>query len=184
MPDDLRVIKTNRDIKQAFINLLQTKGFNKITVQDICQEALIGRSTFYHHYVDKYDLLQKMVSQIETDFDDLLKNRLQEVASDSLLTFLYQSLHQHKTEFLTLIAIQVDEINLEKGLTTIISRDLAIYLAAQNHSELPVSTEFIATLYANNVLTAIKWALEHDDPDEISTFMNGIMQALTAKYLN
>lgn len=183
MTDDLRVIKTNRDIKRAFIRLLQTTGFNKITVQDICSEALIGRSTFYHHYVDKYDLLQRLVTQLETDFEHLLHNRLHQVSSDSLLTFLYQSLNQRKTEFLTLIAIQVDDINLEKGLTTIISRNLLTYLTTQNTSALPVSTEFLATLYANNVLTGIKWALAHDNPDEVAEFMNGIMQDLTTKYI-
>ena len=53
---DLRILKTRENIKTSFINLLLVKNFKDITVQNIIDEALIGRSTFYDHYYDKYDL--------------------------------------------------------------------------------------------------------------------------------
>lgn len=54
---DLRVVKTRHAIKNAFLNLLQEKDFDKITVQDIASTAMINRNTFYLHYMDKYDLM-------------------------------------------------------------------------------------------------------------------------------
>ena len=56
--NDLRVIKTRREIENAMIVLLQQKSFEKITVQNILDVALVNRSTFYQHYADKYALLQ------------------------------------------------------------------------------------------------------------------------------
>lgn len=47
-------------IQQAFYTLLKTKQFSDITVQDICDQAMIHRSTFYRYYNDKYVLLNML----------------------------------------------------------------------------------------------------------------------------
>lgn len=60
---DLRVIKTRRLIRDAFVKLVDEKGFKNITVNDISDKAMINRSTFYLHYTDKFDLLQKIVNE-------------------------------------------------------------------------------------------------------------------------
>jgi AcrR family transcriptional regulator len=49
---DLRVVKTRENIKNTFSELLLEKDFSSIAVQNICDRALIGRSTFYDHYCD------------------------------------------------------------------------------------------------------------------------------------
>ncbi|MFT8348856.1 TetR/AcrR family transcriptional regulator [Clostridium saccharoperbutylacetonicum] len=58
---DRRITKSQLAIKQAFIELMEEIGFEKITIQDISDRANIGRRTFYHHYLDKYDLLSKLI---------------------------------------------------------------------------------------------------------------------------
>ena len=62
--EDLRVYKTNQSIKWAFIDLVEEKGFDHVSVKDICAKALINRNTFYLHYYDKVDLLNKIVSEV------------------------------------------------------------------------------------------------------------------------
>lgn len=54
---DRRVIKTRKQIVSAFLKLLKEKGFDKITIQDIADEADINRGTVYLHFEDKYDLM-------------------------------------------------------------------------------------------------------------------------------
>lgn len=56
--DDLRSMKTEKALNIAMSSLLKSRNFGKITVSDICEEALISRATFYAHYIDKYDLLK------------------------------------------------------------------------------------------------------------------------------
>jgi len=41
----------------ATSTLMQQKPLDKITVNDICSEALLARATFYHHFKDKFDLI-------------------------------------------------------------------------------------------------------------------------------
>ncbi|MGM0875581.1 MAG: TetR/AcrR family transcriptional regulator [Bacillota bacterium] len=57
---DLRVIRTKKLIKEALLKLIQEKGFDAITVQNIADEAFINRATFYLHFQDKYDLLEQV----------------------------------------------------------------------------------------------------------------------------
>lgn len=60
---DLRVIKTRKSIMQAFIKLSDEKDFKNITLKDITQQALINRATFYYHFSDIYDLLDKALAE-------------------------------------------------------------------------------------------------------------------------
>ncbi len=56
MGEDLRVVKTKRAIRAAFLNLRRHQPLEKVTVLDICRDALINKSTFYHHYRDVFEL--------------------------------------------------------------------------------------------------------------------------------
>ena len=72
--EDIRVTKTKRDLRKALTELMERKEFDKITVCDICEEAMINRMTFYKHYMDKYDLLADvldfMSQQLKAEFAD------------------------------------------------------------------------------------------------------------------
>jgi len=61
---DPRVLRTRQLIKDAFRDLLRTKGFDSITINDIAQRATINRATFYAHFEDKYSLLEEITEQV------------------------------------------------------------------------------------------------------------------------
>lgn len=60
---DRRVQKSQEAIKNAFIELMSEKSFDHITIQDISDRANVGRRTIYDHYMDKYDLLEKLIEE-------------------------------------------------------------------------------------------------------------------------
>jgi AcrR family transcriptional regulator len=60
---DRRVQKSQEAIKNAFIELMSEKNFDQITIQDISDRANVGRRTIYDHYMDKYDLLDKITEE-------------------------------------------------------------------------------------------------------------------------
>ena len=57
--EDLRVRRTRKLLTQALIEGTVEKGFAALTVRDITRRAMVNRSTFYRHYLDKYDLLEQ-----------------------------------------------------------------------------------------------------------------------------
>lgn len=61
---DLRIRRTKKSIRDAFFELIEEKGFDSVTVKDITDRALISRNTFYLHYEDKFDLLNKISNEL------------------------------------------------------------------------------------------------------------------------
>ena len=54
---DRRIQRTHQLLQQAFMELVQEKGFAATSIQDITERANVNRGTFYIHYTDKYMLL-------------------------------------------------------------------------------------------------------------------------------
>ena len=69
---DPRIRRTRQALQQALAGLLETKEFDKISVQDVAEAAEVNRATFYDHYADKFALLECLVG---TRFLELLDAR-------------------------------------------------------------------------------------------------------------
>ncbi|WP_234005737.1 TetR/AcrR family transcriptional regulator [Lactobacillus sp. CBA3606] len=54
-------IRTELDLQRAMYQLLEQRSISQITVEQICTQALIHRSSFYRYYTDKFNLLAQMV---------------------------------------------------------------------------------------------------------------------------
>ncbi|PEJ56195.1 hypothetical protein CN692_18660 [Bacillus sp. AFS002410] len=69
---EMKVAKTKELIKETLLDLIEEKGFEAISVRDITLKAGLNRGTFYLHYRDKYDLMEKSQNEILEE----LQNRL------------------------------------------------------------------------------------------------------------
>ena len=84
MASDARVRYTKMVIVQNFARLLKEKPINKITVKEICNLAQINRTTFYKHYLDVYDLLDKIEAQFLEELLSVLRSRENTTVKDML----------------------------------------------------------------------------------------------------
>ena len=60
---DLRVKRSRKHLIEALCTLVQERPLQKISVRDITEEAMVNRSTFYAHFVDKYELFTIAIGQ-------------------------------------------------------------------------------------------------------------------------
>ncbi len=61
---DLRVVKSKKNICNAYMELRKNKQLHKITVKELCEKAMINKSTFYTYYEDIFDLSDKIETEI------------------------------------------------------------------------------------------------------------------------
>lgn len=72
---DLRIIKTKKSLYESLLDLMKEKPFEELKVSDICENALVNRSTFYSHFDDKYDLLDSLICDLKDSLSlELSKN--------------------------------------------------------------------------------------------------------------
>ena len=66
---DLRITKTYKALFETFMDLLEEKQFEKITVHELCERAMVRRATFYKHFADKYEFFTFFIRVIKDQFE-------------------------------------------------------------------------------------------------------------------
>lgn len=88
--------ESQEKIEKIFVNMIQTKEINEITVKDICKEAGLNRSTFYANYLDVYDLADQIRKKLFQDVYDLYNDeRKQQYNKDGFLKLFYHIKENH-----------------------------------------------------------------------------------------
>jgi len=70
---EIKVAKTKELLRNTLIDLIEEKGFDAISIRDLTLKAGLNRGTFYLHYRDKYDLLEKNQNEILIGLNENLK---------------------------------------------------------------------------------------------------------------
>src|SRR5438046_8703795 len=79
---DRRIQRTQELLKTALMSLIQEKGFEALSVQDIIDRANVGRATFYAHFDNKEDLLASGIDGLRAS----LKERQRQALSQGAVT--------------------------------------------------------------------------------------------------
>lgn len=114
MKENPQYLRTDKAIRQALIVLLKTKPFEKITVQDILDETPVTRSTFYKHYHDKYEILEKM----QEDFlatQDFLRRELHANPTNAFFT-MQKTIRDNRDIMNTLLTVRTENVDLRSAL--------------------------------------------------------------------
>lgn len=93
-PNNRRKKESRQKIEKVFVELLQTKELNRISVSDICKLAGLNRTTFYANYPDIYGLADAIRDRLEASLADIF----QEEISSGVNTNDYLKLFRHIRE--------------------------------------------------------------------------------------
>jgi AcrR family transcriptional regulator len=160
---DRRTQRTRQALSLALIALIQDKRYNAITVQDICDRANVGRSTFYAHYQDKDDLLTSNFRQAMESLGQPLAYR------DGQLTFpiapLFDHVKGHQHLYKALLCGGGMDVLMRAGQkqwSQQIEQFIGDLLADKHQPVVPIPV--IAVYIAGSLQTLLLWWLQHKLP--------------------
>ena len=117
---DRRQRKTREAIFSAFIALLATKDFSRITVGEIIEKADIGRATFYAHFETKDYLLKELCEDLFCHIFDVAggehvehNHMFKGDAPDSIFLHLFQHLLKNDNHILELLSCPNNDLFLQ-----------------------------------------------------------------------
>ena len=185
---DLRIQKTYTLLSKTLLELLKEKPFVEIRISDLCNKAMINRSTFYNHFEDKYDFLEYFLKDTMKKFDEeAMKIPSSHENSKNHYTNLYRIILKHLEENKNLYFVGFDHhkndtaINIfEKILTEIIKNDFEKDIESGIKFSVPV--EITAILFSSSMISIGSWWLENNPPisiDELVDYLDKIIGKLT-----
>jgi AcrR family transcriptional regulator len=191
---DRRVRRTRRALRQALLDLMDEKGYDEVTVEEITSRADIGRTTFYLHYRAKQDLLLEQFGEL---VDELVSQLSQTPFSAWLQSGEVKALEEHPTRPISII-FQHAADNAEmyrivlrgegvdqasERLRVIMTNALDSFFQNKMESEdeqmkLQIPKEIFVNYFSGGLLNVIKWWLEADMPYEPEEMEGMIFQLL------
>ncbi|MBE5787460.1 MAG: TetR family transcriptional regulator [Clostridiales bacterium] len=168
---DLRVKRTYKMLKEAFMVLLSQRPFEQLTVQEICEKAMVRRTTFYQHFEDKHDFLSWFIQEQQHDFTEMATSG---VTTDDLQEYYAQALRnalKYLRENAPLIHLLLDAGVEGQLLMDAFSRgcvaDVTEKLSREENikerlGDVPIP--FLAEFYVGGLIAAAKWWFAQGHP--------------------
>jgi hypothetical protein len=166
---DLRVIKSKKNIRTAFLELMAEKGYQSITVKDIAERAFINRKTFYFHYETKEDLYNEIADEVSKIIrpTELLNNIMispRERQRQIISHFLIE-IKKNKDLF----SVFLDD-NSNPGFSNKIKKELFDALLTEvkiptDSKNNPFTYEFLSESYFTIFKLLLKWWISVDTDD-------------------
>ncbi|MCI6653186.1 MAG: TetR/AcrR family transcriptional regulator [Ruminococcus sp.] len=116
---DRRIRKTRAVLKNALLSLMKEKSVKHITVKELCDRADINRGTFYLHYADVFDMLEKIEDDMFSELNEYIEmaGKNEEALSESLFKNIF-SFVKENSEFCSVMLSDRGEIGFIKKLLT------------------------------------------------------------------
>lgn len=169
---DLRTIRTKKMIIEAFIELVEEKGYDKLTIQDIADRAMINRATFYAHFKDKQDLyehifdvaLNAMIQILDT-VPLMEDNRVQVKGIERILTAIFQQIQENKPFFISMTQGSSMDLMRTKLSSLLEEKYVDIFSKLRiKENDIDVPIDFIIEYMTSIFMTMVHWSI-HSQTD-------------------
>jgi AcrR family transcriptional regulator len=168
---DPRIERTREALRAALMALIEEKGFDAISVQDITERARLNRATFYLHYRDKQDLL---IRTSEAAFDLLVaeagpidRGNLAFEKPPQQVVILFQHLAKHRDFYRVVLGrsgVPALVARMREYLVTFTQQHI-VSLHTLYPAAVPILDDmFISEYVAGALLSIIIWWLDNDLP--------------------
>lgn len=167
---DLRILRTQKLIKEAFLKLIHVKGFDAITIQDIADEALINRATFYLHFQDKYDLLeqisntylQELIDEINPEYH-IQNGRVDIERFQMTLERVFDNIKKNRDFYQVMFGPNgVPEFTAKVEKYIYHKFELKFHNIVENVDSLDVPSDFLLNFISSAYIGVVKWWVKEE----------------------
>ena len=162
MKEDLRVLRTKKLLLNSLLKLAVEDGrkLSEISVQEICDEAMVHRTTFYRYYTDKYDLLLNQSKKFNDLPIDLRKKNI-------LSPFSFFLDHPPFPNHEKIIRNNLKDIHFQNAIQKFVVEQLTIDLSEFiSIKVLPVPLNIAVQVYSSTVGQLLgTWLLNDKKPN-------------------
>lgn len=123
-PNNKRRKESQNKIIKAFVNIIQEKELNEISVSEICKLAHLNRSTFYANYIDIYDLAEKVAYEIESEVVELYSEERTTKNNSHNYLKLFKLIKENQIFYNTYFKLNMDKLFIIKEYDTNLSKHL------------------------------------------------------------
>lgn len=109
-PNNKRRKESQEKIEKIFVELIQEKEINEISVTDICKRTHLNRSTFYANYLDIYDLADKIREKLEMEVTNLYKDENEKGYNSNNFLKLFQNMKENQIFYRTYFKLNMDKV--------------------------------------------------------------------------
>ncbi|OEK99457.1 TetR family transcriptional regulator [Staphylococcus saprophyticus] len=176
---DLRIVKTRKTINDSFYELFEQKDFDKITVKDITEHAQIGRKTFYLHYIDKYDLLDRIVDKKFEALEEICEAK-KELGMQQCVKIWFAFFEENKAFFTKLFSIQYSD-KYKKNLRTFMEKEFEKKIPYEEGLNQKLDDYVYLTFISNGMVRLIDLYLSADSAyqETLISEVSKLMQIIT-----
>ena len=186
---DRRIRKTQIQLKDGLTKLLKEKSIKEITVKELVNEVDINRSTFYLHYNDIYDMLEKIESELLTELINVTEKHKDEYKRNpdpSYLVDIFRILSKNINLVSALLGPNGD-ISFVNKIKHMISDKIIenIDTLSSKHSELDI--EFAFSFYLNGCTGLVEHWIEtgaKNSPEHMAILCFNLINNGIKNYLN
>ena len=107
-PNNKRKKESQERIEKVFIELLQTKEVNEISITDICSLAHLNRSTFYANYIDIYDLVEKLKEKMMQEIFNVYREECESRQHSYNFLKLFNHIKENQIFYKTYFKLNLD----------------------------------------------------------------------------
>lgn len=191
---DRRQSKTRRAIFSAFVKLLESKNYEDITVQDILDEADIGRSTFYAHFATKGALLKSLCEELfghvaasasESDKLHTHGHSSEEKASPSIFGHLLQHLEENDNNILVLLSCKSNEMFL-RYFKNSLKEMVRVRLVEPRCTNRELPDDFLVNHIAGSFVEMVLWWLQRRrsmTPETLDEYFRAVVEPILGMHL-
>lgn len=167
---DLRVVKALAQIDRALLECLEQTPLQKLTVDQLCQQAMINRSTFYKYYQDKYDLMDQYLARTLQEFRRQMDVAFAEPFAQNIHSLVYQKnfekalqyLHKNKARYTLLWSGAINRSVFTEMLQVIHDSILEKLRSCGLQGTQERYVDLYAQLLAFNTMTLVRWWFQYE----------------------